>query len=237
MNKFFSKIINRERSSSDSYIRYLRKKGMSIGNNTTIYSPKNTIIDETRPWLIKIGNGVNITDGVRILTHDYSWSVIKGKYGDVLGSSGKVTIGDNVFIGVNTTILKGVTISSNIIIGANSLVSKSLSKEGVYAGSPARYIMSLDEYRDKRKSRQFEEAYEMAVSYYECYNKWPSKDVFREFFWLFDKHPEEYIKYDYVMKLQGNDEDSYRAMREYNTRFESFSIFMSYIKDRYKKEN
>ena len=72
---------------------------MIIGENTVVYSPNHCTIDETRPWMIEIGSNVSITEGVTILTHGYDWSVFKGMYGDVLGSAGRVKIGDNVFIG------------------------------------------------------------------------------------------------------------------------------------------
>ena len=56
-----------------------------------------------------------ITDRVKRLTHGYDWSVIKGKYGEILGSSGKVTIGNNVFIGTGTVILKGNPLRTNLL--------------------------------------------------------------------------------------------------------------------------
>lgn len=76
------------RYSSDSYIKHLKKIGINIGNRTTIFDPHSTIIDESRPWLIKIGDDVQITAGVTILTHGYDWSVLKSVYGEILGSSG-----------------------------------------------------------------------------------------------------------------------------------------------------
>lgn len=45
---------------------------------------------------------VRITEGVKILTHDYAWAVLKTETGAILGASGTVKIGDNVFIGMNT---------------------------------------------------------------------------------------------------------------------------------------
>ena len=118
--QFIKKLIDGPKTSSKDYVHYLRSLGMIIGENAVIYSPKHCTIDETRPWMIEIGNNVSITEGVTILTHGYDWSVFKGMYGDVLGSAGHVRIGDNVFIGMNSTILKGVTIGSNVVIGANS---------------------------------------------------------------------------------------------------------------------
>ncbi|MBZ5771210.1 hypothetical protein [Streptococcus thermophilus] len=70
----------------------MREIGCSIGEDVTFYNPSTNEIDETRPWLISIGNHVNITRGVTIVTHDYDWAVMKDLYGDVLGSSGAVTL-------------------------------------------------------------------------------------------------------------------------------------------------
>lgn len=110
--------------SPESWLDYLRAEGMRIGTGTKLFSkPSAVLIDLTRPWLIDIGKNVQITIGVKILTHGYDWSVLKGKFGEVLGSAGKVTIGDNCFIGMNTVILKGTTIGNNTIIGAGSVVT------------------------------------------------------------------------------------------------------------------
>lgn len=56
-----------------------------------------------------------------------------------------ITIGDNVFIGMNSTILKGVTIGKGSIIGAGSVVVKSIPEYTVAAGNPARVIRKLDD--------------------------------------------------------------------------------------------
>lgn len=82
------KFIYGEKASSETYIKYLRTIGMKIGDESTIYVPTKTQIDTTRPWLIDIGKNVKITEGVTILTHGFDWSVLKGVYGDILGSSG-----------------------------------------------------------------------------------------------------------------------------------------------------
>ena len=134
IKQIMRKIIYGHNADSTSYIKWLRKLGMQIGDRTTIYAPRKTSIDITRPWMISIGNDVQITEGVTILTHGYDWSVLKRKYGDILGSSGKVVIDDNVFIGMQSTILKGVHIGSNVIIGANSLVTHDIPDNSVVGG-------------------------------------------------------------------------------------------------------
>lgn len=134
LKHILKKLILGPKTSSSDYVAYLRSLGMTIGDNTVIYSPNYCVIDQTRPWMIEIGNNVSITTGVTILTHGYDWSVFKGMYGDVLGSAGRVKIGDNVFIGMHSTILKGVTIGDNVVIGANSLVNKDVPDNCVVVG-------------------------------------------------------------------------------------------------------
>lgn len=182
VKKVIKYLIYGNRSSGEKYIKYLKSKGMRIGENCFVVNPRNIIIDETRPWLVEIGNDVVLTDGVTILTHGYDLAVIMNKYGELYGSAGKVKIGNNVFVGANSTILKGVTIGDNVIIGANSLVNKSFPDNVVVAGNPAKIIMSLDEYRSKRKKEYINEAKELAMEYINVYNKKPDINVFHEFF-------------------------------------------------------
>ena len=88
IKRIIKKFLYGYQADSNTYIKHLRECGMVIGERTTVFDPRTTYIDETRPWMIKIGDDVQITQGVTILTHGFDWSVLKGKYGDVLGSSG-----------------------------------------------------------------------------------------------------------------------------------------------------
>ena len=56
-----------------------------------------------------------------------------------------VRIGDNVWIGMNAVILKGVTIGENSVVAAGSVVSKSVAANTVVAGNPAVVIRNLGE--------------------------------------------------------------------------------------------
>lgn len=60
-----------------------------------------------------------------------------------LYSKGPVVIEDNVWLGENVVVLPGVTIGENSIVGANAVVTKSIPKNSVVGGNPARVIREL----------------------------------------------------------------------------------------------
>lgn len=215
---------------SSSYVQYLKSKGVRIGERTIIYSPTKVMIDETRPFLIEIGDDVQITEGVTILTHGYDWSVLKKKYGTVLGSSGKVKIGNNCFIGVNTTILKGVTIGDNCIIGANSLLtSGAYPDDSVIAGSPAKVIGNIEDYYKKRLVAQKMEAKELAVEYKKTHGINAPKELFYEFFWLFEPRESELIpEFNKMMNLVGNYDMSREVFKQTKPEFSSYDEFITW---------
>ena len=178
MNKLklaLRKFIFGEKATPETYLESLRDKGAVIGEDVHIYSPNHTFIDESIPFMLRIGNHVHITLGVHILCHDYSWAVIKHLHGKVLGGMGKVEIGDNVFIGVGSVILMNTTIGNNVIIGAGSVVHGCIPDNVVVAGSPAKVICSLDEYHEKRERRQYEEAKQIVQEYKKRYGVLPPR--------------------------------------------------------------
>ena len=214
IKKIIRRLIYKENASSKALIKYLRERGAEIGNFVTIYAPNKTLIDKQNPYLLKIGDHVRITEGVKILTHDYSWSVLK-RYssesimpGAVFGKQVPVRIGNNVFIGMNSIITCGAKIGNNVIVGAGSVVTGDLDSDGVYAGVPAKRIMSIEEFYQKRKNAQFAEAREIAIRYRSRFGVVPDRTVFSEYFMLFaskeeadgigvyKKHMEAAMNYD-----------------------------------------
>lgn len=69
----------------------------------------NATIDVTRPWLMEIGDNLQIAKGVTILTHGYDWFVLKENYILIFLIEGGY-IGNSVFIDVKSTIWKGVRV-------------------------------------------------------------------------------------------------------------------------------
>lgn len=130
--------------------------------------------------------------------------------GAILGASGYVEIGNNVFIGMNAMITRNVSVGNNVIIGAGSVVTKDCEANGVYAGNPAHKIMDIDEFYAKRLGMQIEEAKALALGYYDKFHKRPGMDVFHEYFMIFST--EEDIQRNKLfrekIKLCGNEKES-----------------------------
>ena len=120
--------------------------GMTVGKNFKRLN--GVILDPAHCWLIEIGNNVTMAPRVHILCHDASTKQFLN-YTKI----GRVTIGDNVFIGAESVVLPGVTIGSNVIIGANSTVTHDIPANSVAVGSPARVICTLEEYLSREKAR------------------------------------------------------------------------------------
>ena len=173
--------------SSSNFLKYMRSKGIAVGEGCVVPAPKTVSIDFTRPSLISIGNNVRINKDMTIMTHDYASVVFLNKYNEFINSSGKITIGNNVYFGRHVTVLKGVSIGDNCIIGYGSLVMKDIPDNSVAAGTPAKVICSLDEYYEKRKKKAKLEAFEYARSIVErCGRKPIPSDFFEEFPYFVD---------------------------------------------------
>lgn len=160
-------------SSSYRYVKYLKKGGVNIGIGCLFRAPRSTIIDMTRPYLISIGNNVDMNVNFQIYTHDWGAHVFIGKYNQLVNSSGKVTIGNNIYFGANCIVLKGVTIGDNCIIGVGSIVSKSIPANSVAVGNPCRVVCSLEEYYKKRLNKAPLEAAELVNTFYEKKGRYP----------------------------------------------------------------
>ncbi len=86
---------------------------------------------------IRIGDDVKC--GANTLITDSNWHPEDPRS----GKPSKVSIGNNVWLGVNAVVLKGVTIGDNSIIGANAVVSRDIPANVVAAGNPCKVIKSI----------------------------------------------------------------------------------------------
>jgi acetyltransferase-like isoleucine patch superfamily enzyme len=83
--------------------------------------------------------GHHVRCGANTLITDSDWHFDDPR----VGPPKEIVIMDNVWLGVNSVVLKGVTIGENTIIGANSVVTKSIPANVVAAGNPCKFIKKI----------------------------------------------------------------------------------------------
>lgn len=131
--------------------KFAKLSGVKMGKNCKIGTKKLG----SEPYLITIGHDFYTSSNIQFITHDGSVNVLRNYYPEHRTADlfGRIIIGNNVFIGYGCTILPGSVIGDNVIVGANTVVKGSLNSNSVYAGVPARYICSLDEYKQKVENK------------------------------------------------------------------------------------
>lgn len=218
-------------SSNKQYCRYLRKQGVRISGGVIFRYPHRTTIDLTRPCLISIGKNVDINDNFTIMTHDFSTFVFRNLYHDFIPSSGKVTIGNNIYIGRDVTILKGVTIGDNCIIGLGSIVTKDIPANSVVCGVPAKVVCSIEDYYCKRKEKSIKESMEYCKVLTEYLGRIPTQTDFTEEWALFfrkedfDKYSEMHDVIDWRLK-----EHQVEFWKKHKPIFNGFDDFLKNMK-------
>ena len=140
---------------------FMRKHHLygAIGENCSIQKRKLPLYSK----LVFLHDNVKIASNVGFVTHDIIHTMLNQKFsgGGYMERVGCIEVMDNVFIGSGTRILYNTRIGNNVIIGSDSLVNKDIPDNSVYAGVPARFICTFDEYVEKAKaySKEFKELY------------------------------------------------------------------------------
>lgn len=141
-----------------AYLKASIRRGLKVGqNNRFIQVPDFG----SEPYLIEIGNNNLITTGIRFITHDGGIFVINNlpdrggvnkTYKDIKNFA-RIQIADNVFIGNNCILLPGTKIGNNCVLGAGSVLTSTMPDNSVYAGIPAKYICSIEEYAQRAAAK------------------------------------------------------------------------------------
>ena len=124
---------------------YARHIGVKIGKNCFI----STRRWGTEPYLITVGDNVQVTRDVAIHTHG-GGQCIRREHPD-FDVFGKVIIEDWAYIGASSQLMPGVTIGEGALVAAGSIVTKSVPPHTVVGGNPARIICTTEEYYEKNK--------------------------------------------------------------------------------------
>lgn len=218
------------RRSSDSYIGWLRSKGVEIGEGCIFRGQRTARIDISRPEMVTIGNNVDMNMHFQVLTHDWGSHVFRGKYHDLVNSCAPVNIGSNIYFGTNVIVLKGITIGDNCIIGAGSIVTHDIPSNSVATGSPCRVVCSLRDYYEKRKRLGLAEAMERVRRIRKRYGRDPyPREMTEEFIYFVNKqNAKEYEEKGIPIRFQLADAyDDW--MENHQPPFDSFEAFLHYV--------
>lgn len=143
----FAKIKSKLFNNHEIIVDYYRKKGVQIGRECLICS--DIVSDE--PFLISIGDRCVISTDVDFITHDFSISRV---IPDKSNLYGKITIGNNCFIGARSVLMYGIELKDNVIVAAGSVVVNSFADSNiVIGGNPARVISTWDDLEEKYKDK------------------------------------------------------------------------------------
>lgn len=139
--------------------RLVPNKNIVFGNNPTI--GEYITFEIVHGAVLKIGNHVNLTRNVTIAANskieigsncliaenvsirDTNHKTVKHQLiSQQVSDSEPISIGDDVWIGANSVVLKGSNIPNGVVIGANSLVLKKsvLEPYGIYGGNPLKLL-------------------------------------------------------------------------------------------------
>lgn len=147
MNIFKKLFINERKN----MIKYMRKIGVNF--DETDIEVANNVEFDSEPYLIFLAKGVKLSSGVRFVTHDGGVHVLRKIKNKPYDKFGKISVGENTFIGNNAAIMPGVSIGKNVINGYGSIVTKNVPDNEVWAGIPERKIETIEEYFNKNESK------------------------------------------------------------------------------------
>jgi acetyltransferase-like isoleucine patch superfamily enzyme len=140
-------------SRQEAYLQLYERSIIEISGETTlnygamVQAHKNAYIQIGKSHLnswatiiadkqIKIGNDVLISRDVAIFDSDFH--LVLNESGERTNNPSPVIIEDHVWIGVKSTILRGVHIGKGAVIGANSLVTTNVPDKALISTAPSR---------------------------------------------------------------------------------------------------
>lgn len=118
----------------------VRKGGtLDLGDNVSIGSNSMIVCHDS----ITIGSNVQLAANVQIFDHDHDFraegGINAGKY-----RNAPIVIGDNVWIGCNSVILRGTVIGDNAVIAAGSVVKGTVPENSIYIQKRTSEIRKID---------------------------------------------------------------------------------------------
>ena len=140
MIKVIKNIIKNYKRRLESPTDYALRIGVNLGENVLL----STKHFPTEPYLVTIGDNCRVAKDVRFFTHGGAWTLRYVFNDEDLDFFGKITIGNNTYIGETAMIMPGVKIGNNCMVAAGSVVAKSIPDNTVVGGNPAKIIGDIN---------------------------------------------------------------------------------------------
>ena len=121
------------------WIQIMKNAQLIIGNNVGMSNVQITCVNR-----IYIGNNVMIGAGTQIYDTDFHSINPSQRWELNYAKQGPIIIEDNVFIGADVIILKGVSVGKGSVIGAGSVVTKSIPAGQIWGGNPACFLKNVN---------------------------------------------------------------------------------------------
>ncbi|ROI03786.1 acyltransferase [Kaistella haifensis] len=135
-----------ERLYMKAYISVCEHQGMTIGKNVKIFE---RVFFGSEPFLIEIGDQTQIAGGTRFVNHGGTTKTLRRLPGfEDARIFGRIKIGKNCTIGSNCVIQQDVQMGDNCILGSSSVLTHSMPNNSVFAGNPARFVCSVEQYAE-----------------------------------------------------------------------------------------
>lgn len=129
----------------DAFLEHVGSRGLL--DRPEIYEFMNIMSEEARRITFELNSAYHTPEEVRNCLSrlfgkkvDPTLRVFPPFYTD-FGKN--ITVGKNVWVGSNSTILQGVHIGDNAIIAAGSVVTKDVPENTIAGGVPARHIRNI----------------------------------------------------------------------------------------------
>lgn len=135
-------------STKYNFVGIYKPVSISVGKNAKLIVGNNTGFSGTSIYASRsviIGENCNFGGNTSVWDTDFHPLDFHERRENNISKirSADIIIGNDVFIGANSIILKGVSIGDRVIIGAGSVVSKNIPMDEIWAGNPARFIRKI----------------------------------------------------------------------------------------------
>ncbi|MFD1139495.1 acyltransferase [Larkinella insperata] len=134
-------------STAHNFAGITKPVSIYVGENATLNIGANSGLSGASIYCSKeivIGTYCNLGVNTNIWDTDFHPLDYELRRTQIEGATqSPIRIGNDVFVGANSTLLKGITIGSRAIIGAASVVTKSVPCDQIWAGNPARCIRAV----------------------------------------------------------------------------------------------